>query len=388
MKAYILNIFLSACLILAAVNSYGQRSISPVEEYFDPLELKSMSLAQSSAAISGGHAFHENPAVPLPEGEIRISGLPFNNELFYPPYLYNDLMQNKIFNLSAGYAYKRFSISANFSRSDVVRRTFRTDYYKNDLKRIHVSYRINDNFSAGIGYSHISYNSTDNLVDSSSDYTITASGYSAGFYYTNNIQQERLVLTPEAGLSINNLSSGFKMDDYLGAMPSVVRLNGSIRTSSPVMKNGLHKFGVGLFAGLTKYLPRREYNPDIDEYSTKIGFSSLFRNWDSYIHRSFTGNLKEVSALDQIAISTGAEIHLLETLYLRAGQMRDAYRFIKPYSSIGAEIDLYYISIGVVRLIPVERDPLEDGEAINRVQISLRIPVDGKPRPSLLRRLF
>ncbi len=396
MRTFTKILFIATVLILLSVNSYGQGFLSPMQEYFNPYDLTSMSLGQSSAAISGKNAFHENPAVPLPEGEVSISGLPFYNRSIYPPLSLPGFTENQILSLSAGYSYNRFSVSVNFSRSEYSVETFpdnTNNFVNNELVRIHGSYQISNNLYVGAGYIHASHTFPDYYSeDFSSDLTITASGISGGLYYEDSVSGNQIVFQQEAGLAVNNLSSGFnsneqELDNSFRAMPSVVRLSGGLRAGSVSMKDGLRKYGAGLFAGMTKYLPRSDYNSGTGDFSREIGFRSLFNNWGSFEH--YIGSeIETINMFDQISLSIGAEAHLRETFFIRAGTIGTADLYIRPQSSIGVEIDLYYFSLGAVRLIPHSSNRSPDAEGITRVQISLRIPVDGKPRPSLLRRLF
>ena len=202
----------------------------------------------------------------------------------------------------------------------------------------------------------------------------------------------RFQFNSQVGLSINDLSKGFDFEGISGSdtnLPGQIRLGLGIDISSNTLRCDRHLFGAGIYTGLSKYLARWEYRDGTTEIKSGSGFDALFTTWNSA--EVFSGSeMVNISLGEQISTSLGLELHFLETLYLRYGIIGGADYWIRPRHALGAGIDFYYLSLSISHLNYHSSDRYGPQAQDNAtfVQATFRVPIDGNPRDSLLRRLL
>lgn len=406
--------FLSGTLFLFLLTSDGfsQALTSPIHWHHSIYEARVSALGQSTAALHNESSFQINPAIPLENGVLNFTSSLLSTSAIESPTIPDGA---KLYSPAVSFSSGRFSYSAMI---DFTSFTIPLDLgvqnpteYKdasNRLLRFQTGYQINNNFSLGVGITNSSYSSS--IVDDGvyeTDGDATAWGLSGGMYYQNHFESDRFHYVPQAGLSLNDLSNGF---EYETEGPNRIQMPGQIRfglgLSISSKRSYLNRplYGGGIYAGFSKYLARREVELRDDFAPARIsqhnGFEALYTTWNEYtILNEYGTNTETVSLVDQISRSLGVELHFLETLYLRYGIVGGADLWIRPENGLGAEIDLYYISLAVTYLNyhSSEYNHWTYGPPDRRwgpqhnstfVQATFRVPIDGHSRDTLLSRLF
>lgn len=400
--------FLSGMLFLLLLTSDGFSQVftSPIQWHHSIYEARVSALGQSTAALHNGTSYHINPAIPLENGVLNFSSFLLSTSAIESPTIPDGA---KLYSPSVSFSHGRFSYSAIV---DYASFTIPPDLgpgipqeYKdasNRLFRFQTGYQINDNFSVGVGISHSSYSSPifeDSEYESGGD--ATAWGLSGGMHYQNQFESDRFHYVPQAGFSLNDLSNGF---EYETEGPNRIHMPGQIRfglgfsVSSKILHLNRSLYGGGIFAGFSKYLARLEVkhpnDPEELQISTPNGFKALHSTWNGF---EIYG--EAVPLTKQISTSVGVELHILEALYLRYGTVGGADLWIRPENGLGAEIDLFYISLAITYLNyhSSEYDHWTYGPFDRRwgpqhnstfVQATFRVPIDGHSRDTLLSRLF
>jgi len=384
----IAQVFLATFLLTLFSKEVCSQSYStPIGWNHESYEARVAALGQSTAALQNGTAYHLNPAIPLESGVISLSSSMISYDIFSGAKLYSPAISYSSGKLSYAVMmdYTSFSSSTDLfnERSDI----------RSSLIRFQTGYQINENFSVGGGFVHSSYDfefSSSNRVNL--DMNGTAWGVTLGAYYKNEFESDAFQFESQVGLSLNDLSEGF---DFEGDTNSATNLPGQIRLglgfdiSSKMLRHDRHLFGAGIYTGLSKYLARWEYREGTSEIKSGSGFDTIFTTWNSA--EVFSGSeMVNISLGEQISTSLGLELHFLETLYLRYGIIGGADYWIRPRHALGAEVDVYYLSLSISHLNYHSSDRF-GSQAQDRatfIQATFRVPVDGQPRDSLLRRLL
>jgi len=390
-------------LIMLSTDGFSQGYSSPIQWHHSVFEARVAALGQSTAALSNGSSFHTNPAIPLENGVLNVSSLLLSSSVVESPTVPDGA---KLYSPAVSFSHGRFSYSAmldytSFTFPPDLGQTITREYESasNRLLRFHTGYQISDNFSVGVGISHSFYRSPIFVSgDFESGGDATAWGLSVGLHYQNQFDSDQFLFRPQAGFSINDLSTGF---DFESEGPNVIHMPGQIRlgvgfsVSSKRLYLNQPLFGVGINTGFSKYLARNMMDYDTYELTKPNGFDALFTTWNSFERYGSV----EITLGDQISGSAGVEFHLMETLFLRYGIIGGADLWVRPENGLGAEIDLFYISLAVTHLNyhsseyshwtygPFDRrwGPQDNSTF---VQATFRIPIDGQPRDTLLGRLI
>lgn len=382
--------FLLGIIFLTMLTSEGfsQRFTSPIQWHHPIHEARVSALGQSTAVLYNGTSYHANPAIPLENGVLSFSSFLFSTNVFETPggaNLYSPAISysKDNFSYSAMMDYTSFTLPSDFN--------FEGGDYSNSLLRFHVGYQFNEKFSLGAGILHSSYKSP---IFGNGEFggNATAWGINLGAYYQNQFESDNYVFGPHTGLSLNDISDGFDFestDMNETNLPGQIRLGLGLDISSKNSRHNRPLFGGGIYTGFSKYLARWEINGDPSQVSTPSGFEAIFTTWNSFDR--FTGSeIVEISLGEQISTSIGFELHYLETIYLRYGIVGGSDYWIRPQNGLGAEIDLYYLSLAVTHLNFHSSDRSGEGAQENStfVQATFRLPIDGQSRDTLLGRFF
>ncbi|HBQ61896.1 MAG TPA: hypothetical protein DD671_20415, partial [Balneolaceae bacterium] len=145
--------------------------------------------------------------------------------------------------------------------------------------------------------------------------------------------------------------------------------------------------GFGVYTGFSKYLARVVYDEENQKRIAPSGYKTLFTGWNSF--ERFNGSqMEEISLRQQISSSIGLELYCIETLYLRYGIVGGSDMWIRPQHSFGAELDLFYITFSVSHQEYHSSDQWLAQDSSIFYQAKIKIPVDGKSRDTLVKRLF
>jgi len=382
--------FLLGIIFLTMLTSEGfsQGFTSPIQWHHSIHEARVSALGQSTAALNNGTSYHANPAIPLENGVLSLSSFLLSTNAFETPGgadLYSPAISFSTGNFSytGMMDYTSFTLPGDFS--------FEGGDFSSRLLRFHVGYQFNEKFSLGAGILHSSYKSP---IFGNGEFggNATAWGINLGAYYQNQFESDNYVFRPHTGLSLNDISDGFDFestDMNETNLPGQIRLGLGLDISSKSSRHNRPLFGGGIYTGFSKYLARWEINDDPSQVSTPSGFKALFTTWNSFDR--FTGSeIVEISLGEQISTSIGFELHYLETIYLRYGIVGGSDYWIRPQNGLGAEIDLYYLSLAVTHLNFHSSDRYGEGAQENStfVQATFRLPIDGQSRDTLLGRLF
>jgi hypothetical protein len=263
----------------------------------------------------------------------------------------------------------------------------------NTMVKLHAGYAFTETFSAGAGFTYSSFTATP-IIDVSVHNEINSSawGLSLGLYYRDDFSLGGMNLTPQAGLSFNDLSTGFDDErfDITQPMPGQIRLAFGLDTRSEVMWMDRPAFSFGVYTSLNKYLARVDFDEETDEPNVPSGFEAVFTGWRPVSY--FDGvqmQMAELSVGDQISASIGVEAGLAETLFLRFGRFGGAERWAESHTAFGAGIDFYFVSFDLTHIRYDETNdlvrPLQNATTFS---VTARIPLDGQPRNTLLGRWF
>lgn len=365
-------------LSLLSQSSFAQGHLSPISWHHSVYDGRAEALGQSSAILFNGSTFHMNPAVPLESGVVNASSFVFSNTLLRSSLL--DRMD--LYSPSISYSDGQFTFAAS------VDYTNQGETFSNSLIRLHTGYRINNNFSFGAGLSHSIFkiipnnNTLDNIRS-------TAWGISVGAHYQKSLESNYFQFLPQVGFTLNDISTGFR-DDW-GTMPGQIRLGLGLDISSKYTLLNQSVWGGGIYSGFAKYLSRPEQHEDLFQARIPSGFEAIFTTWNSFKIGTGIGTVietEEISLAQQISRSIGVELHFMNTLFLRYGIVGGAERWMRPQHGIGAELDLYYISLSITHVNYHSSRHYSPQNNKTSVQTTFRIPVDGQPRDTLLGRLL
>lgn len=366
-------------LLFPSKNSFAQGGLSLISWHHDVYEARVEALGQSSAALFNGSTFHMNPAVPLESGVVNSSSFLLSNTLSRSEFLPEGI---DLYNPAISYSDGQFAFSASLDYTN------QSDIFTNRLFRLHTGYRITTNFSLGAGLSHSIFkiipnnNTLDNIRS-------TAWGISVGAHYQNSLESNYFYFSPQVGFTLNDLSSGFQ-DDW-GTMPGQIRLGLGLDISSKYTLLNQSVWGGGIYTGFAKYLSRPEQHEDVFQAKIPSGFEAIFTTWNSFKIGTGIGTVietEEISLAQQISRSIGVELHFMNTLFLRYGIVGGAERWMRPQHGIGAELNLYYVSLAITHVNYHSSRHYSPQNNKTSVQTTFRIPVDGQPRDTLLGRLL
>ncbi|MEX0662939.1 MAG: hypothetical protein WEA58_02195 [Balneolaceae bacterium] len=389
---YFSRIFIEIVLLaLLSADGSAQSFTSPISWHHTVYEARVSALGQSTAALHNRTSYHMNPAIPLESGVLSASSFLFSATAFESTVIPDGA---SLHSPSIGYSSRGFSYSVLMDYTSFIN-THEPNSgggnYSNSLLRFQTGYQINESFSIGAGFLYSFYKSPIfNFNGENFGGDATAWGINLGGYYRNQFESDSFDFRPQAGLSLNDLSDGFNFESTEMNeinLPGQIRLGLGLDISSKNLRHNRPLFGGGIYSGFSKYLARWEMDGQSSQITSPSGFEALFKTWTSF--ERFNGTeMVEISLGEQISTSLGFEFHYLETFYLRYGIVGGSDYWIRPQNGLGAEVDLYYLSLAVTHLNYHSSDRWGPQDNSTFVQATFRLPIDGQSSDTLLSRLF
>lgn len=385
-----LGLLIFTALLLLPFTINAQSFTSPIGWHHNDYDNRTGALGQTTSTLSNRNGHSLNPAAPLPEqGTFYFSSPMFS----VTPYeLKGDNGRLRLFNPTLAYSISNVTFRITLDRSRFTRQEFQQSAgfqeieQVNSLSRLNVGYAFSGRFSAGAGFTYASYSFKVRPILQQQDISGNAWGLNMGIYYRDQYNFGGVLVSPQAGLSFTDLSSGFDFDpmEWPAAMPGQIRLayGFDIKSVSSWLERPLYSFGI--YSSFAKYLARSDIDPETNEVSFPSGFEAVFTGWKPVTR--FDGmNYAEIPVRDQISAGIGLEAGLVETLFFRFGRFGGAEFWTETTTSAGIELDLYYLSFGVNRIwfddSGVFIEPLK---TITNFSFTARIPLDGQHRNTVI----
>jgi hypothetical protein len=332
--------------------------------------------------------------VPLPEEGVLYLNSPLLTTGFYA---LEDPNYDGItlFNPSAAYAVSGFTFRLMVDRSFYTSQLFTHSQvfdleFVNTMTKFHAGYAISETISAGVGFTYSTF-TNETLIDvGRENLEASAWGLSLGLFYRDEFLLDGFNVSPQLGLSFNDLSTGFSPENSNEnePMPGQIRLAFGLDTRSEALWLDRPALSLGIYTGFSKYLARSDFNSEAGEVTVPSGFESVFTGWKPVSRFDGVGTTK-IPVGEQISASIGVEAGLAETLYFRFGRFGGAELWAPSHSSAGVGLDLYYLSLGVSHVWYQDTEqfisPLENA---TNFSATARIPLDGQPRNTVIGRLL
>ncbi|MCH8557933.1 MAG: hypothetical protein LAT84_08930 [Balneolia bacterium] len=382
------SIIVSILLFLPA-DLIAQSFTSPIGWHHNDYDNRTGALGQTTSALSNMNGHSLNPAAPLPEQGIFY----FNSPMFFTSPYEQDVsdFSTRLFNPSLAYSISNFTFRATldrskFARQDLTAAGFQEIEQRSSMARVNVGYAFSGRFSVGAGFTYASYAFKIRPELQQQDREGNAWGLNLGIHYREQFSIGGVRVSPQAGLSFNDLSSGFDFDplEWPAAMPGQIRLayGFDIKSASSWLERPLFSFGV--YSSFAKYLARSDIDPETDEVTFPSGFEAIFTGWKPVTR--FDGvNYATIPVRDQISTGIGLEAGLAETLFFRFGRFGGAEFWTESSTSAGIELDLYYLSFGVNRIWFDDTDQFaETLNTTTNFSFTARIPLDGQHRNTVI----
>ncbi len=266
-----------------------------------------------------------------------------------------------------------------------------TEYYHN----LSASYRNQKGFSFGLGFNYIKSDlGTTIRVDGENELEADAFSADVGFIYSKLYETKtEWKFIPSLGSSITNFGTLVKYSKESESDPLPMRFRSGLGLTADYDNywNDFRLFRGSIAFSVSKFLIAKEERENND-YKRFGPFETLVKAWGSFeVVDPNTGNSKSYTLGEQFIFHSGLELTFVESISIRFGyqngQELNNYYSIK---SFGVGIDLYYLSIDYVNSQQFDDDYEGDDNPINggKIQLTGRIPLDGKSPKSLLRLLF
>lgn len=200
--------------------------------------------------------------------------------------------------------------------------------------------------------------------------------FDAGVYYADSYSIGRIIIQPEAGVSLNHIGTYDTFE--MGGMDAYLSQAGQLRWSAGIgavtseQWRGRSWFGANVYSGWNKYFSRRT-NP-YDDNGNGNGFSDLFNNWGLF-ETIWSYPTETVSAGDQVSLGLGAEVSVLETLSLRYGSLSGADLWVRARQSWGVGVDLKYVAFNITTLNYQSDARWDDSSRLIFYEVQLNLPV-------------
>ncbi len=391
---FTLSAIIASIVLILPAGLMAQSFNSPIGWHHNDFDNRAASLGQSTSALFNPSSHSLNPAVPLPEEGVLYLNSPL---LTTGVYAQEDPQFEGIslFNSSAAYSVSGFTFRLMVDRSSQSyfyfhgAEPFPVDFI-NTMAKLHAGYAITETFSAGVGFTYSTFTDEPRIAIRRDTVEATAWGFSLGLFYRDEFQMQGFNLSPQAGLSFNDLSTGFSEERFNEnePMPGQIRLAFGLDTRTNALWLDRPAFSLGVYTSFNKYLSRSDFDSETGEVTVPSGFEAVFTGWSPV--RRFDGmGVMEIPLRDQISAGLGVEAGLAETMFFRFGRFGGADFWTESYTSAGLELDLYYISFGVSHIWYDETDqfafPLENA---TNFSVTARIPLDGQPRNTVIGRLL
>lgn len=216
-------------------------------------------------------------------------------------------------------------------------------------------------------------------------------------YQRNILDNDLLVADASAGWSLTNFGSRMSYAENAQSDPLPMDMRGGfgLTFESKDNLNGVAwlsgAFSVSALQGLADidYIEQRNSNGDIVRIADADGpFEALFDGWTSFTLNRFVSDPVTYNAWEQMIVSSGVELGILNSIYLRYGRQNgQELNSFESYNAIGIGINLFYLSFDYAYTNynneGIVSDTLQEGSFW---QIRARIPLpfnDWKPAQSI-----
>ncbi len=332
--------------LLASGLGFSQHHSSQFSWQHETYNPETASVAMANQALT--HFI--NPAVGGQKHQFRLR----SNLGSSPPY--STGFENAGFDpvlVNFGISYTDHSYWAAFTYETLSYDWFNQGPYKFQVFRLHTGYQLTRLLAVGIGAginrSSIADSPDDSNTGGHPAQTQHSLSFEMGAYYSQNLTLGRFGIQPEFGLSLNNIGSYHKFEPSSVTevyAPQPGRLSGSagLKVTDSNEWRERNWYSVQLYAGLNKYFSRM---PDQNQ-ERGSGLRDIFTNWGSFVPADGAG--ATISAGEQIALSMGFSLTLLETLSVHYGRLSGADLWVRARQTRGAGLDFRYLAINVTAI--------------------------------------
>lgn len=355
-----------------------------------PLDVRMQSLGNSFVSFYGKESAVEiNPASIGSSQDLRINFTKREWQFF------SDNDPFKVYQFGIQYGIGKWGISYQGRHLVFPDSPFRSgdeiEYYHN----LSASFNNQKGLSLGLGFNYIRSNLGE-VITVTGPEDIEANAFSAdfGFQYQKQIQSEtEWRFTPSIGSSITDFGTRVKYSGQEQGDPLPMKFRTGVGLSADFDKswNDFQIFNGNLAFGVSKLLVTVEFD-ETNNRETFGPFETLLNAWGTYeTVDPNTGASEKYSLGEQLIFHTGLELNFLESFSFRIGyqngQELNDYDSIR---SIGLGVDLYYLAIDYLNSKQLDDDYEGRSNPMNGdfLQLTGRIPLDGKSPKSLLRLLF
>jgi len=354
------------------------------------LDVRMQSLGNSFVSFYGKEGAVEiNPASIGSSQDLRINFTKREWQFFSE----NDPF--KVYQFGVEYGIEKWGISYQGRQLVFPDSPFRSgdeiEYYHN----LSVSFNNQKGLSVGLGFNYIRSDLGETIsVTGLEDMEANAFSADFGFQYQKQIQSEtEWRFTPSIGSSITDFGTRVKYSGQEQGDPLPMRFRTGVGLSADFDKswNDFQIFNGNLAFGVSKLLVTVEFDENSNR-KTFGPFESLLRSWGTFeTVDPNTGRSTKYSFGEQLIFHSGLELNFLESFSFRLGyqdgQELNNYDTIR---TIGIGVDLYYISIDYINSKQLADDYKGRNTPMNGdfLQLTGRIPLDGKSPKSLLRLFF
>jgi len=387
----ILN-FLSLILFVVAIsNANGQGFNTAATWYHVEYGNRIAALGQSSSALDNRVAFHINPAIPVKSGTLNLSSFLLSSAPF-PTLILTD--QPILYNPSASIGLNKWTIGAKMDYTQ-----WGSESLTNNTRilRFNVARELFDNFSIGIGISHIDDN--DDLTTGVRGVNANGFMFSTGIHYNYPFPLFGIKLNPQIGIALTDIGEKLSYNiegQNLQTGQSISTTNflttpGQLRTSigldiaTQEKIANQHFVQIGLYLGFNKYMGGfNEFEESNNTFTLISGFDMITSTWSSF--ERFNGTeFTRIELFEQISNSFGIELGLMETLFFQFGTIGGADLWIRPQKNYGVTLDLFYVSLSYTDFNYKSSDQWTfDDWSTSVWSLDVRIPFDGTSHNTLL----
>lgn len=354
------------------------------------LDIRSQSLGNSFVSFLGKEGAQEvNPASIGNNQDLRFT---FTKREWKLDTFYTDPFKFYQYGVQTGFKNWGFAYQTRyFDFSEDSFNPESKEYYHN----VSASYNNQRGFSFGLGLNYIKSDlGSTTSVSGVQEAEANALSVDVGMQYQKTINKKNLwQFTPSVGLSISDFGTMVKYNEQSDSDPLPMRLRTGVGMSVDLNKRvkefQIFKTNLALATSKILFALESDENGNVRRFGP---FQTLIKTWGSIDFPDLnTGQVTSYTLGEQFIFHSGLEVVFLESFSFRLGyqngQELNDYYSIKSY---GFGIDLYYIAVDYVH-------SEQFAEAYNRfdtpingeyLQVTGRIPLDGKSPKSLLRLLF
>jgi len=365
-----LKIFLIGCCIclLSVSIGHSQHDSSLFSWQHESFLHNTASLAMSNAALT--HFI--NPAVGGRNNHLQFrsnlgSANPYSSDFYAEGY--NPVLTN--FGLS--FTDQRFWVA--FSFHDFNFTWFDEGTHRHQSFRLQSGYQLSQTLAVGfgVGINRWSLPARFHPTGGFPAQSRANMFFDAGLLYADSFSIGRVIIQPEAGVSLNNIGTydTFELGGRDAFLPQAGQLRWSVGIDAITSDkwNERSWFGVNVYSGWNKYFARST-TPEDDKGS---GFADLFTNWGSFESSRYpTGS---ISAFDQISFSLGAKFTVLEILSVQYGRLSGADLWVRSRQSWGIELEYSYFSLNMTGINYRSEARWDDNSSLLFYEVIVNLPL-------------